>query len=78
MAHDYEISPSIFKNEERTLYIHYMSRSSPSVLLTNDPQLEQSCLRGKQRYFRKIQVATLVTIMSKTKWTSPAIRSLKC
>ena len=78
MAHDYEISPSIFKNEEKTLYIHYMSWSSPSVLLTNDPQLEQSCLRGKQRYFRKIQVAKLVTIMSKTKWTSPAIRSFKC
>ena len=71
MAHDYEISPSIpiFKNEERTLYIHYKSWSSPLVLPTNDPLLlEQSCLSGKQRYFRKVQVAKLVTIMSKTKW----------
>ena len=39
MAHDYEISPSIpiFKNEERTLYIHYKSWSSLSVLPTNNP-----------------------------------------
>lgn len=39
MAHDYEISPSIpiFKNEERTLYIHYKSWWSLSVLPTNNP-----------------------------------------
>ena len=39
MAHDYEISPStpMLKNQERTLYIHYKSWSTPSVLPTNDP-----------------------------------------
>ena len=78
MAHDYEISPSIpiFKIKRE----HYISIISHDRPLHYCPQMTPNFLNcpalagGKQRYFQKIQVAKLVTIISKTKWTSPAIQ----